>query len=179
MIHQIYSSSVTCAFFHCRTSTILSSTLIPIRKIIDENWQTDVVLLYVLLCWAVFQTIELLNSWGAWYVLISTFTYFYSFLGFCRRLLETYHGYSFLIALRCRRWRTAKDTSKSLNLWSQSEKSIFTSSALHSCNFQQYFSFCSLLNQSCLSLHRTSFAASFILIGWMLWWMIFMARGSF
>ena len=85
---------------------------------------------------------------GAWYVLISTFTDFYSFLGVCRRLLETYHGYSFLIALRCRRWRTAKDTSKSLNLWSQSEKSIFTSSALHSCNFQQYFSFCSLLNQS-------------------------------
>ena len=60
MIHQIYSSSVT--FFHCRTSIILSSTLIPIRKIIDENWQTGVVLLYVLLCWAVFQTIELLNS---------------------------------------------------------------------------------------------------------------------
>ena len=60
MIHQIYSSSVT--FFHCRTSIILSSTLIPIRKIIDENWQTEVVFLYVLLYWAVFQTIELLNS---------------------------------------------------------------------------------------------------------------------
>ena len=92
MIHQIYSSSVKCPFFHCRTSTILSSTLIPIRKIIDENWQTDVVLLYVLLCWAVFQTIELLNSWGAWYVLISTFT-FWGFAEDCLKLTMVTHSW--------------------------------------------------------------------------------------
>ena len=170
---------MTCAFFYC-TSTILSSTLIPIHKIIDENWQTDVALLYVLLYWAVFQTIHLLNSWGAWYLLISTFTDFDFFLDVCRILLETYHGDSFLIALRFRWWRTANETSKSLNIWSQAEKSIFTFSPMYSCNFQQYFSlFAHFWIKVFLSLHQTSFAVSFTLLEWMLWWMMFMTRGSF
>ena len=30
-----------------------------------------------------------------------------------------------------------------------------------------------------LSLHQTSFAVSFTLLEWMLWWMMFMTRGSF